>query len=379
MTRGPVAVIRPAALVQNLARVRQAAPGCRTLAVIKANAYGHGLVPVARILAGADAFAVARLSEAAQLRDAGVSKRIVVLGGCSDLAEMREAAALGLDVVVHAAEHAGLLERLSGRLPAHAWLKLDSGMGRLGLNAGEFRAVLARLEHVYGGPGPIVIMTHLAAADDRADPSTQAQLARLATVLGEWPGDVSVANSAAILGWPELLRPSAQLGYGGANWVRPGLMLYGVSPLPGVSAAALGLRPAMSFEASLMSVKTVPAGTQVGYAGTWTARRQTRLAVAAAGYADGYPWHLPSGTPVQVRGALAPVIGRISMDMVTIDVTEVPDAGPGDRAVLWGDEPTVDELAALAGTIPYTLVTGVNRRVLVHVDAEEGPGPVHND
>ncbi len=372
MTRGPVAVIRPAALLQNLARVRQAAPGCRTLAVIKANAYGHGLVPVARILQDADAFAVARLSEAAQLRDAGVTKRIVVLGGCSDAAEVREATALGLDVVVHAADQVALLERLSDRLPPNAWLKLDSGMGRLGLSAAEFPEALARLRRIYGGPERIVLMTHLASADDRADPATPAQLARLAAVLDDWPGDVSVANSAAILGWPDALRQSAQLRYRGANWVRPGLMLYGVSPLPGVSAAALGLRPAMSFEASLMAVKTVPAGTKVGYAGTWTAPRRTRLAVAAAGYADGYPWQLPSGTPIQVRGRLAPVIGRISMDMVTIDVTDMPEAGPGDRVVLWGDEPTVGELAALAGTIPYTLVTGVNRRVLVHVDGGEG-------
>jgi len=372
VTRGPVAVIRPAALLNNLARVRQAAAGCRTLAVIKANAYGHGLVPVARILQDADAFAVARLSEAVQLRDAGVTKRVVVLGGCSDLPELREAAALGLDVVIHATDQVALLERLPDQVPANAWLKFDSGMGRLGLSALEFPEALERLRRIYGGLERVVLMTHLASADDRADPATTAQLACLASVVGDWPGDVSVANSAAILGWPDVLRPSAQLRYRGANWVRPGLMLYGVSPLPGVSPAALGLQPAMSFEASVMAVKTVSAGTKVGYAGTWTAPRQTRLAVAAAGYADGYPWRLPSGTPVQVQGRLAPVVGRISMDMVTIDVTDMPETSPGDRVVLWGDEPTVGELATLAGTIPYTLVTGVNRRVLVHVAGGEG-------
>ncbi|MBN8511272.1 MAG: CHAT domain-containing protein, partial [Burkholderiales bacterium] len=204
-------------------------------------------------------------------------------------------------------------------------------------------------------------------ADDRSDPATEEQLRAFGAAIGEWDGDVSIANSAGILQWPESLRPSALLRYTGTNWVRPGIMLFGGSPLRSISAAELGLRPGMSFETRLIAVKRVGKGSRVGYGGHWVAARDSVLGVAAAGYADGYPWHVATGTPVQVRGAAAPVVGRVSMDMVTIDVTDVAGVAVGDRVVLWGDSPTVEEVAGAARTIPYTLMTGLNRRVAVRV------------
>lgn len=367
MTAAAVAVIRPAALRSNLARVRELAPGCPVLAVIKANAYGHGLVQVARILEDAEAFAVARLEEAVQLREAGVGKRLVILGGCITAQEIHRAAELGLDVVVHSAQHVALLEATSVSKPLACWLKIDTGMGRLGIEPAACAGMLQRLRAAPSVKS-LTLMTHLACADDQSDPETSGQLQAFSAVLGNWDGDVSVANSAAILQWPETLRSGGVLRYSGSNWVRPGIMLFGASPLRNRRAAELGLRPAMSFETRLISVKSVPKGQRVGYGGHWVAPRTSVLGVAAAGYADGYPWHAGVDTPVGVRDSLAPVVGRVSMDMLTIDLTDVPGATPGDRVVLWGDGPTVEQVAGAARTIPWTLMTGINRRVAVRVN-----------
>jgi len=367
VTPAAVAVIRPAALRSNLTRVRELAPGCPVLAVIKANAYGHGLVQVARILADAEAFAVARLEEAIQLREAGIPQRLVVLGGCLTAAELQLASDLELDVVVHSDQHVQLLEATAVRSPLDCWLKVDTGMGRLGIEPAACAAVLRRLGSA-AAVRSLTLMTHLASADDHTDPETTEQLQAFSALLDGWAGDVSIANSAAILQWPDTLRSGGALRYPGRNWVRPGIMLFGASPLRGRRAAELGLRPAMSFETRLISVKPVQKGQRVGYGGHWVAPRNSLLGVAAAGYADGYPWHVGAGTPVGVRDCLAPVVGRVSMDMLTVDVTDVPGASAGDRVVLWGDGPTVEEVAGAARTIPWTLMTGINRRVAVRVD-----------
>lgn len=373
MTPAAVAVIRPAAFRSNLDRVRAAAPGCRVLAVIKANAYGHGLVPVARILEGADAFAVARLEEARQLREAGIHKRLVVLGGFGTAEEARVAAELGLDVVIHSTSQVEMLEGAGGLEPLACWLKVDTGMARLGVPPGEAPAALKRLRGCRRVKD-IVLMSHLACADDMSDPATAAQIAAFGAAIGKWDGDVSLANSAAILQWPETLRPSAALRYRGDNWVRPGIMLYGASPVRTIPASQIGLKPAMSFETRLISVKAAPKGTRVGYGGQWVASRDSVLGVAAAGYADGYPWHVAPGTPVGIGDGMAPLVGRVSMDMITLDLTDHPAARPGDRVVLWGDNPTVEEVAGSARTIPWTLMTGINRRVAVRVESGEPEG-----
>ncbi len=372
MTPAAVAVIRPSALRSNLNRVRELAPGCAVLAVIKANAYGHGLIQVARILEEAEAFAVARLEEAVQLREAGIRKRLVILGGCLTAEEIRAASDLALDVVVHSTQQVGLLETMAVAAPVACWLKVDTGMGRLGVEPATVPDLLRRLQSA-ATVRSLTLMTHLGCADDQADPITPAQLQSFSSVLGTWDGDVSVANSAAILQWPDTLRSPGVLRYTGLNWVRPGIMLFGASPLRGKTASELGLRPAMSFETRLISVKVVQAGQRVGYGGQWVATRTTVLGVAAAGYADGYPWHVGAGTPVAVRGRLAPLVGRVSMDMLTLDLTDVPGAIAGDRVVLWGDGPTVEEVAGASRTIPWTLMTGINRRVAVRVEAGTPP------
>lgn len=366
MTPAAVAVIRATALRSNLRRVRDAAPGCRVLAVIKANAYGHGLVPVARILDDADAFAVARLEEAIVLRESGVTKRIVVLGGFIDALEASLIGAHRLDVVVHSPEQVAVLEQAGQADPVDLWIKIDTGMGRLGIEPAALAGIVRRLRACAAGSGTLRLMTHLARADSD-DTFTLSQLDEFERVWPACPGDVSIANSAAVLGWPRATARSGPLS-GVDNWVRPGLMLYGVSPFAGRSAASLGLRPAMSFETRLIAVRHLSRGRSVGYGGDWLAPRDITLGVAAAGYADGYPWHSARKTPAMVNGCTVSVIGRVSMDMIGLDLTDVPISRPGDRVVLWGDGPAVEEIASQAGTIPYELLAGIGARVVRRIE-----------
>lgn len=367
MNPAAVAVVRAAALRHNLQRVRELAPGCRLLAVIKANAYGHGLVAVARILDAADGFAVARLEEAIQLRDAGISKKIVLLGGFISTGEVQVLQRYGLDTVVHCQEQIEMLLNQPGVTPIEVWLKVDTGMGRLGV---EPAAVGASVASLRGRVRSLRVMTHLASADcpDEAA-ATSEQLECFSRSIGQWSGDVSIANSATILRWPQALRRSAQLNYRGDNWVRPGLMLYGVSPLPEETPRSLGLKPAMSFETRLMAIRLIKRGGRVGYGGDWCAQRDSLIGIAAAGYADGYPWHIADGTPALVNGCIAPVVGRVSMDMITIDLTGLRAPRLGDPVVLWGDEPTVTTVADKAGTIAYELLAGMSPRVVRQVAA----------
>lgn len=363
MMSAAVAIVRRTALRNNLHKVRMAAPGCHVLAVIKANAYGHGLVTVARALDGADAFAVARIEEAMQLREAGIGSRIVVLGGFVTGEDLGVATALGLDLVVHDMAQIDVLESLPQARRTDLWLKVDTGMGRLGIEVPEVSAARLRLERWLGDRGALRLLTHLSAAERPADPATPAQLQKFAKLCRGWYG-VSVANSAAILQWPQSLQLAGDSGATTMeNWVRPGLMLYGASPLPECSAAGFGLQPAMSFETRLLAVKRLSCGRRIGYGGEWQAGRDSVVGVAAAGYADGYPWHNARVTPATLAGIRVPVIGRVSMDMISLDLTEHPGAAAGDRVVLWGEDPPVEEVARQAGTIPYTLLAGLSPRV----------------
>lgn len=350
-------VVNSAALRHNLARVRALAPDCRVLAVIKANAYGHGLVPVARALAASDAFAVARLEEGLVLRDAGFDQRVLLLEGVRMPEQLAQARQQGFDLMVHSFEQLALLEGDAGRTPLRAWLKLDTGMNRLGFRPEEFRAAHARLRAIPGIVEPPQLVTHLANADDRSDPMTAAQLRRFADTTAGCPGERSIANSAGILAWPDAR----------SEWARPGLMLYGVVPFRGESGADFGLSPVMSFETEVIAVKTVLPGESVGYCATWRAGRPSRIAIAAVGYGDGYPRATATGAPVLIDGRRAPLVGRVSMDMLTVDVTDLPTVRPGDRVTLWGDGLPVEEVARYAGAIPYELTCGVSQRVLHEV------------
>lgn len=363
MSSTAVARINAAALLNNLERVCESAPGCRIMAVVKANAYGHGLEDVARVLDGADAFAVARVEEGIRLRRAGTTKPVVVLSGWAHAPAFDLAREHDLDLVVHNEVQIERVEADAGGQPVSIWLEIDSGMGRLGIGPAEAQDAVARLRACPSVGIELRLMTHLACADELENPATTEQLARFADAIGDWDGDVSIANSAAVLAWPETLSAGARLRYSGANWVRPGLMLYGITPFATRSAAELGLMPAMSFESELIALRHLPTGSRVGYGGAWQASRDSVIGVIGAGYGDGYPWRLPREAVVIVNGAAVPVVGRISMDLISVDLTDAANARIGDRAVLWGAEPEVTELAGWAETIAYDLVSGVSERV----------------
>jgi alanine racemase len=352
MTRPARARIDLQALRHNFSRVRQAAPNSRTMAIIKANAYGHGTVEVARALPDATAFGVACMEEAIALREAGFDRRIVLLEGLFAADDIALISAYRLDVVVHHDSQVDLLER--GRLirPVAVWLKVDTGMNRLGFMPDSVAAVRTRLAGI-SGVGDVRLMTHFACADDLSSDYTRLQLQRFSAISTQLPGECSLANSAGVLGWPGTH----------ADWVRPGVMLYGSSPLLGRSAGELDLRPVMTLTTRLIAVNSHRQGDPVGYSGDWVCASDTNIGVAAIGYADGYPRHAPSGMPVLVNGERVPLAGRVSMDMICLDLGSRSCAQVGDEVILWGDGLPIDEVAARADTISYELFCGVGRRV----------------
>lgn len=342
------------ALRGNLARIRRVAPRSRVMAVVKANAYGHGLVSTALCLADADAFAVARLDEALALRAAGIRQPIVLLEGVFDAEQLAEAARQDLQIVVHEEEQLHVLRQAPAGHRFVVWLKVDTGMNRLGFRIPQFPAALSALGEM-GNVAELRLLTHFASADERDSALTAQQLARFSELAAGRPMVRSLANSAAVFA-----QPASQ-----ADWIRPGLALYGVSPFPEQTGADLGLAPAMRLASTVIAVREVPRGETVGYGGVWRAPRDSRVAIVAAGYGDGLPRSLPNGTPVLVRGQRAELAGRVSMDMIAVDVTGIGGAQVGDAAVLWGAELPVEEIAAHAGTIAYELLCSVSQRVPV--------------
>jgi len=347
------AVIETRALRHNLNTIRERARRARVMAVVKANAYGHGLVPTALSLAEADAFAVARLEEGLALRAAGITQPIVLLEGVFTAEQLLEAARHGFDLVVHDALQVELLEEMTGSHRFVLWIKIDTGMNRLGFPPRDFAAALERVRRLTPAPLEIRLLTHLACADERDGRMTNEQLARFRAATRGLDYSVSIANSAGVFGDVQL----------SGDWVRPGLALYGASPFADSSAAQLGLTPVMSLESSVIAVRHISAGETVGYGAAWRAPRDSGIAIIAAGYGDGLPRNLPGGTPVLVDGVRAPLVGRVSMDMIAADVTALPDVHVGTPAVLWGAGLPVEEIARHAGTIPYELLCSVSQRV----------------
>lgn len=337
----------------NLARVRQLAPASRVLAVVKADAYGHGLVTTAQALDGADGLGVARLEEAIALRAAGITQPILLLEGVFDAEQQSEAARLDLQIVVHDARQLALLEGSPANHRFVIWLKINTGMNRLGFRPQESDTALARLLTLQGRVGEVRLMTHLALAEEPDSALTAAQIASFAGVSAGRNLARSAANSAAIFALPVTH----------AQWVRPGIALYGVSPFADRVGADLGLVPAMRLVSTVMTVRNVPAGETVGYGGAWRAARDCRVAIVAAGYADGLFRMTDFATPVLIRGARARPAGRVSMDMMALDVTDIPGVMPGDEAVFFGPELPVEKVAAHAGTIAYEVLCAVGRRV----------------
>lgn len=352
MSFGPRALIDCSALRHNLNVVRRTAPHSKVIAVLKANAYGHGIVAAGRALISAEAFGVARLKEAVALREAGLGNAIVLLEGVFSHEDLDAAAALGLEVVVHSFEQLRALETWKGTRRLQAWCKFDSGMNRLGFRLDDFLTVWPRVASCPSLLPLPRLMTHLANADVQ-DERTTRQIERFKAIADELKLERSIANSAGILAWSDAR----------VEWVRPGLMLYGISPFVDRTAAQLQLRPAMNLVTDLIALRTVHAGEEVGYGGTWRAAHTTQVAIAAIGYGDGYPRHARGGAPVMINGVEVPLIGRVSMDMIAVDVSSIPNAKVGDRAVLWGDSLPVERVANFADTIPYELVCGISQRV----------------
>ncbi len=353
MSRLIRARIDTAALRANFDRLRAIAAGRRVIAVVKANGYGHGAVTVARALESADAFGVARLEEGIELRAAGIRQPVLLLEGVVTREQLQEAAEHRLDLVVHELSQIALLEAWRGPQSFALWLKVDTGMHRLGFRAEDAAAVLARLRGLPVPAAHLRVMTHFACADERDSPVTREQITRFGALAAPLGLETSLCNSAGLLGWP------AARG----DWVRPGLSLYGVSPFAGESAVSLGLAPVMTLTTTVIATRPVARGECVGYGARWRAPRDSRVAILAAGYADGLLRGLPGGSPILVCGQRAPLVGRVSMDMIAVDVTGLAGVEVGTTAELWGPSLPVEEVAAHAGTLAYELLCGVTSRV----------------
>jgi alanine racemase len=355
MPRPLVATIDIAALQHNLAVAKRHAPGSKVWAVVKANAYGHGLARGMRGFTAADGLGLIELDAAAHLRQMGWQKRILLLEGFFEPADLTAVIEHRLDTAIHCNEQIEMLEKAAPAAPIDVHLKMNSGMNRLGFTPQTYRAAYARLR---ANPAvrDIILMTHFANADDPANPglALSEQVRRFRSVTEDLSDERSLANSAADLLHPELT----------PGWVRPGIMLYGGTP-GGKSADEFGLLPAMTLTSEIIGMQEIVAGEAVGYGSRFMADKPMRIGVVACGYADGYPRHAPNGTPVVVDGIRTAVIGRVSMDMLSVDLTHVPTARVGSKVTLWGAGLPIDEVAEAAGTIGYELMCALAPRVQI--------------
>lgn len=372
MSRVTRAVINLTALKNNLDIVKQAAPLQKIMAVVKADAYGHGVARISKalseVLRDDDAFAVASIDEAIMMRSIGITHPIIVLEGFNSSTDLALLQQHNISVVVHHITQVILLElHLAQANNLKVWLKIDTGMHRLGFPPADVKKIYLRLLET-GVDTQIGLMTHLANADDRQDNKSEQQIEEFNNIVSGNPAETSLANSAAILGWP------AAHGH----WVRPGIMLYGVNPFAyseksdeldagsdTVQEIKLenDLEPVMILFASLIAVNKVLEGEAIGYGGAWICPEDMSVGVVSIGYGDGYPRHAPNGTPVLVNGERVPLIGRVSMDMIMVDLRQQPNAKVGDEVILWGEGLPIEEIAIAAGTIGYELLCGVTKRV----------------
>ena len=358
MSRPTRAIINLDALRHNCLLARELAPGSQLVAVVKANAYGHGLLPVARALEPlVQVLAVACSEEALKLRREGVQLPILVLEGPFAESELAVAAQENFWLMLHEPRQVQWI--LDTDLPhkLKVWLKADTGMHRLGMSERVLLDNLVRLQASRRVQAPVVVATHFAAADQPDSDATLQQWQRFRALTHGLSQPTSVANSATIMAWPQLH----------GDLVRPGIMLYGSSPFPAGHAQAPQpvinrLRPVMSLKSEVIAVRSVAAGESVGYGRRWTAQRESRIATIAVGYGDGYPRHAPSGTPLLINRQRAPLVGTVSMDMITADVTDLAGVVPGSEVELWGENLSVDEIADHANTIGYELLTRMPAR-----------------
>ncbi|NMH60141.1 alanine racemase [Alteromonas ponticola] len=351
MSRQTQAVIHADALIHNFEVISALTPASKIMAVIKADAYGHGAVNVAKILQGrCQCYAVAISEEALILREAGIQEPIVIFEGAHQKYECEEAARLNCTLVAHNQQQLEWLMQTPASQRPPVWFKIDTGMHRLGFDVADVDTIMTTYAELVTAHS--VLVTHLASADDLSNAFTQQQLNTFTALQQRFPLHSSIANSPATLGWP---------GARG-TWNRIGMGLFGGGPLP-QNEELPELLPAMTLQASVMSLRTIACGESVGYGQAWVASRKSVIATVSIGYADGYPRHCPNGTPTFVRGKRAPLVGRVSMDMLTIDVTDIADVELGDVVELWGRQVSITEVAELAGTISYELMTRLSTRV----------------
>ena len=350
MARPIYAQVNLSALRDNLGRVRECAPRTQVLAVVKANAYGHGLERVLPALDGADGLALIELEAALGLRAGRYTRRILLLEGFFAPTELPEIAARRLAVVVHHPDQVRMLETAHLERPLEVYLKINTGMNRLGVHPRDVHALVDRLSQC-DSVAVIRVMTHLARADE--EDGVDGALRIFEEAVRGLPYPRSIANSAGVI----------RFGKVGGDIVRPGIMLYGATPFADRSAEEIGVRPVMTLRSELIAVQDLAPGASVGYGAAYTAARAHRIGVVACGYADGYPRHAPNGTPVLVCGRKVPMAGRVSMDMLTVDLSDVPEADVGSPVVLWGEGLPVDEVAGAAGTVGYELLCAIARRV----------------
>lgn len=326
------------ALAHNLVCIKQQAPDSKIMAVVKANGYGHGLRHIAKNAKGADAFGVARIEEALQLRASGVVKPILLLEGFYSPNDLPVLVTNNIQTVIHCYEQLDALEQAELEGPVVVWLKVDSGMHRLGVREEQYKEFVERLHRCDNVAKPLRYMSHFGCADELENPMTKQQIELFLSLTEGCNGERSMAASAGLLEW----QPS-QL-----DWVRPGIIMYGVSPFGDKTAAEMGFKPVMTLKSHLIAVRDVKKGESVGYGATWTSERDTKVGVIAIGYGDGYPRTAPNGTPVLVNGRKVPIAGRVSMDMLTVDLG--PDASDrvGDEAILWGEELPSEEVADIS-------------------------------
>jgi alanine racemase len=354
--RTATASIDCGALQHNYALIKQLAPQSKVLAILKANAYGHGLERIATALPEADAFGVARIEEALALRACGVIAPIVLLEGFFSAEELAILAVNDLQTIIHHQYQLTAICQAKLPKPLKVWLKIDTGMHRLGIEPEQFNDFYHQLVNSPNVDNQLVLMTHLACADEVDNSLTTQQIALFNTITAGYPLAKSCANSAGICAWPD----------SHYQWVRPGLMLYGVSPITN-SQLQIPLKPVMTMQSSLIAIRKIGANEAVGYGAAWRSQQPTTIGIIAIGYGDGYPRHAINGTPVFLNGREVPLIGRVAMDMITVDLGPNATDNIGDIALLWGEQLPIERIAACASTIPYEILCNITRRVKINI------------
>lgn len=347
------ATINLDAIEHNFNIAAKLAPQSKVIAIIKSDAYGHGLIPVAKKLPGAEAFGVSVIEEALELRANNISQKIILLTGANTIEEIELCAQHDIDVVVHHRLHLELLSKQKTNRLISVWLKIDVGMHRLGFDGDEITEVFEQINQIKTVRKPIYLMSHLPNADRMNDPTTEEQIHIFRDHVEKFKVEASLAKSAGLLAWNQ----------SHFNWVRPGVMLYGASPLVGKIGADHDLIPAMNFQAKIVSVRRLKAGDAVGYGGHWRCPEDMIVGIAGVGYSDGYPRHARSGTPIMVNNNICQLVGRVCMDMLAIDCRQTPDVKIGDNVLLWGEQLPIETVARHANTISYELMCHVSSRV----------------